>query len=283
MKTKNLIHMIIAGVMITVVSTSCKKKGCTDPLASNYEASVEKDDGSCVYDPMNNITLKFTHNFDGTNVTTADFDQLNYVNANGETMSVTKLQYSISDVRFYLASGDSVLIDGYHLIDLEDATSLEYNLPDGINARDYTGIAFNFGFTDADNISGAYSDLNAASWAWPDMLGGGYHQMKLEGRYIDSNTDTVSYQYHSGSKIRKIEASDTTFHVNYARIELPASSFTLTNDATIEVKMNIAEWFKNPNTWDLNVYYTLLMPNYDAQILMIQNSYSVFSLGTITQ
>ena len=37
--------------------------------------------------------------------------------------------------------------------------------------------------------------------------------------------------------------------------------------------MNIAEWFKTPNTWDLNALNNMLMPNFDAQILMFENAF----------
>jgi hypothetical protein len=47
--------------------------------------------------------------------------------------------------------------------------------------------------------------------------------------------------------------------------------------------MNIAEWFKNPNTWDLNELNTVLMPNFEAQKMMSENGRSVFSLGDINQ
>ena len=47
--------------------------------------------------------------------------------------------------------------------------------------------------------------------------------------------------------------------------------------------MNIAEWFKNPNTWDLNQLNTVLMPNFEAQKLISANGKSVFSLGDILQ
>ena len=47
--------------------------------------------------------------------------------------------------------------------------------------------------------------------------------------------------------------------------------------------MNIAEWFKNPNIWDLNQRNTVLMPNFEAQLLMSQNGKSVFSLGDPSQ
>jgi hypothetical protein len=47
--------------------------------------------------------------------------------------------------------------------------------------------------------------------------------------------------------------------------------------------MDVSEWFKNPNTWDLNEYDVNLMGNYDVQLLMNQNGSSVFDLVSITQ
>jgi len=40
--------ILIAAATIGIVS--CKKKGCTDPTATNYSAEAEKDDESCIYD-----------------------------------------------------------------------------------------------------------------------------------------------------------------------------------------------------------------------------------------
>jgi len=36
-------------VFFLFVAPSCKKKGCTNPNASNYDSTASKDDGSCVY------------------------------------------------------------------------------------------------------------------------------------------------------------------------------------------------------------------------------------------
>lgn len=50
MKKVNLIlAALLIGLMSTTILTSCKKEGCTDPKANNYDADTKKDDGSCTY------------------------------------------------------------------------------------------------------------------------------------------------------------------------------------------------------------------------------------------
>ena len=113
------------------------------------------------------------------------------------------------------------------------------------------------------------------------MLGGGYHNLQFEGNFITATSDTIGFGYHMGTA-RQIAGIDTTFHANHFLVQLPNSGFTLSQDATVEVQMDIAEWFNNPNTWDLNNYNAMLMTNYAAQGLMNANGASVFALGDIT-
>ena len=42
--------ILLAATVFALGFTSCKKKGCTDPTASNYSEEAKKDDGSCVFD-----------------------------------------------------------------------------------------------------------------------------------------------------------------------------------------------------------------------------------------
>lgn len=46
MKAKNLLFIALSAILVL----SCKKEGCTDQDATNYDENAKNDDGSCVYD-----------------------------------------------------------------------------------------------------------------------------------------------------------------------------------------------------------------------------------------
>ena len=47
MKMKTLKIVLVAGIL--ALGTACKKEGCTDPAATNFNEEAKKDDGSCTY------------------------------------------------------------------------------------------------------------------------------------------------------------------------------------------------------------------------------------------
>ena len=144
----------------------------------------------------------------------------------------------------------------------------------------YYKLKFTFGLTDLENTDGSYPDLNSANFNVPGMLGGGYHYMQFDGKYKDTNNLNTNFNYHVIRAVDRTEPmnlkfEDTSFTADLGIIKIK-------NNATIEISMNIAEWFTNPNTWDLNVLNTVLMPNFDAQKQMSANGKTVFRLGEIT-
>ena len=46
---KRIFVLFFVGALVSISFNSCKKKGCTDETATNYESDAKKDDGSCVY------------------------------------------------------------------------------------------------------------------------------------------------------------------------------------------------------------------------------------------
>lgn len=287
MKNTKYIIAGILGLTMVLSTTSCKKKGCTDADATNYDANAKKDDGSCEFDTISDhsdhegshVMIKMEHNYNGAAFMPSDFDTIKFTNDKGTKHSVTKLQYLISDFVMYKADGDSIVVEGYNFVDFTNTNTFAYSFPSELHIPngDYTGIGFTWGFDEADNSSGTYADLNSASWSWPAMIGGGYHFMKFEGKFIETNTDTTSFALHNGTA-----SNSGTHEANHFYVKLN-QSFTLSNDASISVKMDLSEWFKNPTQWDLDLLHGMLMPNYSAQKQMNANGRSVFSFGTVTQ
>ena len=69
MKMKKLVLFFAAVTMIAV--TSCKKNGCTDPIAINYDSEAEKDNNSCNYN-MDETTITVMNNITTNTTWTAD-------------------------------------------------------------------------------------------------------------------------------------------------------------------------------------------------------------------
>ncbi len=218
------------------------------------------------------ISINLSQHWDDTNVTSADLETTEFTNENGEVLTISRLRYLISKVTLYNSFGDAIELPGYNLVDLTDDNSLNFTKNAVFPPGTYTRISFVYGFNEDDNIDDAYGDLNVAEWAWPDPLGGGYHFMQQEGFFKDTNGDPQPYAYHNGTA----KVSDGVFEQNFITVDIDGLS--IDSNATIDIKMNIAEWFKNPNTWDLNVLSGGLMGNYNAQKMMNANGENVFSV-----
>ena len=224
------------------------------------------------------VTIRFSHNWDNTPVTSADFNTIKFTNENGEMLSIERLRYLISNVVLTNTNNEIYKLSSYQLVNLgEGEVTIESN---EVPAGDYK-LSFFFGFTDTENVDGSYPDLNAASFNVPGMLGGGYHFMQFDGKYIGQNLAPAGFNYHVIRAVNKEDPNNLVFQDTSIKVSLRVVPIRATTE--IEIKMNIAEWFKNPNTWDLNTLNTVLMPNFDAQILMHQNGKSVFSLGAVYQ
>lgn len=226
------------------------------------------------------ISFNFSHNWDGTIVTNTDFNNIQYTNANGDILSIERLRYLISKITFYKSNGEEIVLDGYNLVDVTNGTQLSFSSNALVPTGNYSNVSFLFGFDNEDNISGAYPDLNSASWNVPEMLGGGYHFMQLEGKFINDQSEEIGYAYHAIRAVDNSNPDNLIFQDTF--IEVHLGSVMISNDTSFNVEMNVAEWFKNPNTWDLNVLYNSLMPNFNAQVMMYENGQNAFSLESVT-
>jgi hypothetical protein len=236
------------------------------------------DNSDIVVQPLG-VTFNFSHAWNGTDVTRLDFNELKFVTENEDTLSIERLRYVLSEFTFRHESGVETVIEGYNLVDLTNEENLSFFTTETILPGNYT-VTFRFGFSDAANQDGIYADLNVANFNVPTTLGGGYHYMQFDGSYLDSSSDEMPFNYHA---IRAFDTTgtedpqDTSFEVSLGSAEV------LDGNTNINVQADLYQWFSTPNTWDLNVLNTMLMPNYDAQLLISQNGTNVFSLVDVTQ
>lgn len=231
-----------------------------------------------VINPNHNVTFNFTQNWNGEEITDPDYQTTVYTNENGEELTISRLRYLISDVAFTNEDGDTTLIKGYNLVNARKGINLQYKPSKKIQEGTYN-LSFTFGFDNKDNVSSAYPDLNTEGWNVPEDLGGGYHFMQMEGTFIDNSDSQAPYLYHT---IRAADMADEGLLLEDTSFEVNLGTVTVEEGSSFEIKMNVAEWYKNPNKWDLNQFNSNLMMNFDAQIMMSQNGKTVFSLGEET-
>ena len=256
-----------------------KKIATLIALFLTLAACSEDVDDNAVAETNANVSFKFTHNWNDQLLDSSNFENLDLTNENGEVINIDRVRYLISRIELINTDNNlSYVFDGYKFTDLSNEDTYDFSPETNVVPLGNYQLKFIWGFNEQDNINGAYPDLNTASWNWPDMLGGGYHFLQFDGMYNVNTTNPAPFNYHNGTA----RVSEGVFEQNFATITF-SESFTISNNATIEVKMNIAQFFTNPNTWDLNVLDTPLMPNYTAQKMMQENVLSVFSLGEIIQ
>lgn len=163
------------------------------------------------------------------------FDTLLYRNAADEDYSVNRLEFYISNVVLYNSSGNVTLNDVYYL-NAEDARFKGFtlrNVPKG----DYNGIGFLFGLDSVRNVPGGLNpSIENNAMFWPVQMGGGYHFMKFEGHFRD--TDGMSgFAIHLGRNGNTV--SET----------LPLSFAVNAQTHVMQLSMDVNEWMDNPYTY----------------------------------
>jgi hypothetical protein len=236
------------------------------------------------------IILEFKHSVDGQSLIK---DSLAFINEAGNIYEVNELKYFISDVFLTDNSGKQLLLDDekvIHYVDIDIPGTEKWKVFDPIPEGTYDSIVFVFGLNEARNVSFAFVNPPEVNMFWPDILGGGYHYMMINGKWIDPENKTTPFDFHLGigqlySGITTSVDSITGFVHNYFRVALPLSGLKIEDNTThtITLEMNIASWFKTPHIWDFNLWGGYIMQNQTAMKNACENGCDVFSISGITK
>jgi len=212
------------------------------------------------------ITINFTHTVDGSDLIT---NSMIYTNEAGEDYDIQTLKYLISDITLHAEDGSSLQLDAVHFIDISDESTFSFTYNDVPNDN-YTSISFDMGLDTAKNINNLYiNESYHSAMVWPETNGGGYHYMKLEGAY---NNDSTFYNTHTGGTM----GGDYSFN-NVEDISLTVDDDL--GDVSINVNMEINNWYNSPNQIEFSSYGMGIMMNMMIQMNIQMNGITdVFSV-----
>jgi methanobactin biosynthesis MbnP-like protein len=184
------------------------------------------------------LSIAFEHFVDDTKLI---LDTVIYKNASGQTYSISKFKYYISNVNLRRTDGIQILVPGYFLIDEEDENSKKVVLKN-ISPGEYISVSFMIGVDSTKNCSGAQSGaldpVNGMFWTWNT----GYIFLKLEGKAAASSAPGKIIEYHIGGYRQPDNAIRT------ALLQLPSPIKINTSQiASLKINVNAAEVLRTPH------------------------------------
>jgi len=261
---KKIVPFIIVTIFFTTLN-SCKEK--------------DNDPGS--------IILTFEEKADGQLLQT---DTLKYVNEAGNPYMIIEVQYFISKFTLYFNHGESYTVQdnmGMHYTDSDLPDTKSWLIPEEIPTGRVDSISFIFGMNEEDNQSNIFPNPPESNMFWPEQLGGGYHYMKLNGKWKNNDNVVTPFNFHLGiGQTYDTTGQVTGFVQNYFKVSFPV---IMMSSLLVDVKpgqtteliltMNIDSWFASPNTWDFNYWGGMMMQNQAALEAACENGRDVFSIG----
>ena len=219
-------------------------------------------------------------------------DTLCYFNEVGNQFLITEIQWFLSNIQLLGQDGK------WHTMRQRSAADsfaeqnerifyIDTDIPESHTLRGqkipighYSLLRFTFGLDENDNQTGIFNDSPESEMFWPDMLGGGYHYMKLNGKFVDTEGRLNPLAIHLG--IGQNE-DRTEFYQNYFIVEFPIDFNVAANaENHLDLTMVIDNWFRYTNTIDFNVYGSSIMQNQAAQQALKENGQNVFIIGKPT-
>lgn len=164
-----------------------------------------------------------------------------YLNPFGETYTIKKFKYYISNVRLNYKGGYFKEINSYHLIDQNKTGSLSFSFK--AKKQNYGSISFLLGVDSVRNISGAQTGAldptNDMFWTWNS----GYVMAKMEGNSSSSPLVNNMFEYHIGGFAGEHKVLKTL------TLQFPAGQFLKARDdglCELCINADANAWWQNP-------------------------------------
>ncbi|MBO7625219.1 MAG: hypothetical protein J6S82_07965 [Bacteroidales bacterium] len=230
--------------------------------------------------PTGHLQIHFTTVVDEAPL---QYDILDYLNDAGNHYEVNEVRYFISRVVLTTADGMQVSIadnDGIHYYDSDIPSTYNWLIADELPVGKYESLSFVFGLDAAQNVTGFFVNPPETNMAWPDPIGGGYHYMQINGKWLNASNELTPFCLHTGIGQTYQDGEITEFVHNFFTVTLPLASLEIPESTTSEITlaMNVNNWFRNPYVYDLDEWGGAIMQNQAAQEVLRANGKNVFSV-----
>ena len=186
------------------------------------------------------ISMEFYNHIDGTPLI---FDSTGYSQwfstLSNQNFNIYNLYYLVTDIKLTDNDGNTLkTLSDIHFVNSDNMNSNFIYLPEILKSGEYSNIEFVFGLNKDKNINNEYinEDFHNQMF-WPEFMGGGYHYMKLEGKF---NDETNFYATHTGG----LNTVDYSISKSF-----PINIISSQNGSThsIRISMNLNNWYSSPN------------------------------------
>ncbi len=258
MRVRFLLYLLAGGLCMA----SCKKTHAPAPEPLPPAAA----------DTTGTVSIVINH---VVNDSTLVFGVQKYINANGDTFSVTTFRYYFTNIVLKTASGFTYTQpESYYLVDQSVPGSLTLHIT-GVPRGNYTSLQFMIGVDQSRNTSGAQTGAldpaNGMFWTWTS----GYIMAKFEGFSPQSGDPAKKLTYHLGG------FTGTNSVIRGETFTLPvAASVSETHSPAIHLKGDAAAWFKAPNVISFASVYDITVSNINAKN-MADNYANMFSVTSV--
>lgn len=222
--------------------------------------------------------------------------EFNYTNAFGTKYQINDVQFFISNIEIrvngeWISNATQIKKDKeytqspFYMDDKYLLNRLHFSFSIKAKQPVVDSIRFTFGIPKELNKSYSLEDPEMARMYWPEALGGGYHYMKLNIKFIDKQDSVSLFNCHLGRGV-----VGDTFIDNDFSLTLPVAPTTDYNELSpkqwhkktsiygLSVTMNIEKWFTEPNLIDFNLYTKGIMGNQEVMGEIIENGKNTFSV-----
>lgn len=228
---------------------------------------------------MGGLSVFFSFSVDNQNLTA---NQRIYTNAAGNRYEVNEVMFFVSNVCLHKTDGTTIQSNEIHYVDYDIFTSKAWGIKQAFPVGEYDAISFTFGLPDAQNTNYRFVNPPECDMYWPEVLGGGYHYMKINGKWEACDGNVKPFNLHSGrGQIYDDNGNVVRFVDNSFTVTIHQPLAIKKSGTQIQLVMDINRWFDSPNIFDFDYWGGSIMQNQQAQEILKENGPNVWSINTL--